>query len=195
MKHICVFCGSSSGRQALYQQAAIDLGTTLARQGIHLVWGGGRVGLMGTIADAVLAEGGQTVGVIPSFMVEREVEHTGSTELIEVDTMHTRKAIMAERADGFIALPGGFGTLDELFEILTWAQLQIHGKPVGLLNVGGYFDPLLQWIDRAEVEGFIRPHHRKLYSVAGDAETLLEQMRQHAAPTEDWVGKVHLEQT
>ncbi|MBV8659631.1 MAG: TIGR00730 family Rossman fold protein [Burkholderiales bacterium] len=195
MKHICVFCGSSMGRQEQYRQAAIDLGTTMARQGVHLVWGGGRVGLMGTIADAVLAGGGQTVGVIPTFMVEREVEHVSSTELIEVDTMHARKAVMAERADGFIALPGGFGTLDELFEILTWGQLQIHGKPVGLLNVGGYFDPLLQWIDHAEREGFIRPHHRQLYTVANNAEALLEQMRQHAAPTEDWVGKVQLEQT
>lgn len=190
MQSICVFCGAAFGKRPVYTEAAEALGRTLAEQQLTLVWGGGKVGLMGVVADAALAAGGETVGVIPGFMVEKELAHPDSTELIEVDSMHSRKALMAERADGFIALPGGFGTLDELFEILTWAQLHIHAKPIGLLNVDGYFDPLLAWVDHAEREGFIRASHRQLFHVADSAAALLEQMRQHAGPHGDWAAKV-----
>ncbi|WP_374538451.1 LOG family protein [Chitinimonas taiwanensis] len=195
MRAICVFCGAAFGNRPVYQAAATALGHTLAEQQLELVWGGGKVGLMGVVADAVLARGGQTLGVIPSFMVEKELAHTDSTELIEVDSMHSRKALMAERADGFIALPGGFGTLDELFEILTWAQLHIHAKPIGLLNVNGYFDPLLAWIKQAEEEGFVRSAHRQLFHVADTPETLLALMRAHQAPQDDWASKVAFSQS
>ncbi|WP_269533422.1 TIGR00730 family Rossman fold protein [Chitinimonas sp. BJYL2] len=191
MQSVCVFCGSSYGKRDVYRETAQALGHELARQQLTLVWGGGHVGLMGTIADAVLDAGGETVGVIPSFMVEKELAHPDSTELIEVDSMHTRKALMAERADGFIAMPGGFGTADELFEILTWAQLHIHKKPVGLLNVAGFFDPLLAWIRHAEAEGFIRPGHLDLLIVADTPDTLLDAMRQHREPEGDWADKVN----
>lgn len=192
MKSICVFCGSAFGQRVVYQEAAAELGRTLAGQQLSLVWGGGKVGLMGVIADAVLAAGGQTVGVIPGFMVEKELAHPESTELIEVDSMHTRKAVMAERADGFIALPGGFGTLDELFEILTWAQLHIHAKPIGLLNIAGYFDPLLAWVKHAAQEGFVRSSHMNMFHVADTPEALLEVMRAHRAPEGNWSTKVSL---
>jgi uncharacterized protein (TIGR00730 family) len=195
MKQICVFCGSSFGKDDRYRQATVALGHTLAQQGRTLIWGGGKVGLMGTIADAVLELGGETIGVIPEFMVERELAHEGSTELIEVVSMHTRKAVMAEHADGFIALPGGFGTLDELFEILTWAQLRIHSKPVGLLNVAGYFDPLLQWVDRAVAEGFVRAEHRHAFYVSDEPAALLAMMDAHVAPQGDWLGKVEIAQS
>ena len=195
MKSVCVFCGSSFGKRPAYREAASLLGQTLAEQDLTLVWGGGRVGLMGTVADAVLAAGGETVGVIPGFMVAKELAHPDSTELIEVDSMHTRKALMAERSDGFVALPGGFGTLDEMFEILTWAQLHIHGKPVGLLNVAAYFDPLLAWIHHAEQEGFIKPGHLALFHVADNPAEMLDKMRQHQAPEGDWATKVSLAQS
>uniref|UniRef100_UPI001CC71DF6 LOG family protein n=1 Tax=Chitinimonas arctica TaxID=2594795 RepID=UPI001CC71DF6 len=195
MKNICVFCGSAFGNRPLYRDIAIELGRTLVEQDLGLVWGGGKVGLMGTVADTVLAGGGHTVGVIPGFMVEKELAHTGSSELIEVDSMHTRKAVMAERADGFIALPGGFGTLDELFEILTWGQLHIHGKPVGLLNVDGYFDSLLSWIDHAAKEGFVRPSNMNLFKVADTPAALLDAMREHRAPQGDWTTKVTMAQS
>ncbi|WP_374350945.1 TIGR00730 family Rossman fold protein [Chitinimonas sp.] len=192
MKAVCVFCGSSFGKRAIYGEAAQALGRTLAEQGLTLVWGGGRAGLMGTVADAALAAGGETVGVIPEFMVEKELAHPDSTEMIEVDSMHTRKALMAERADGFIALPGGFGTADELFEIVTWAQLQIHQKPVGLLNVAGYFDPLLAWIRHAEAEGFVREGLQQLLLVADTPADLLAAMRAHEPLQGDWTAKVDL---
>ncbi|GAB3251093.1 LOG family protein [Chitinimonas naiadis] len=194
MKSICVFCGAAMGKRDIYKDAASELGHTLAEQGLGLVWGGGKVGLMGVVADAVLAKGGETLGVIPGFMVEKELAHPDSTEMIEVDSMHTRKALMAERADGFIALPGGFGTLDELFEILTWAQLHIHSKPVGLLNVAGYFDPLLNWVRHAEQEGFIRAGHLDLFRVADTPAALLDAMRSHKAPEGDWISKVSFRQ-
>ncbi|WP_028446467.1 LOG family protein [Chitinimonas koreensis] len=190
MKSICVFCGAAFGKREVYRDAAAELGRTLAAQSLQLVWGGGRVGLMGVVADAALAGGGSTLGVIPAFMVEKELAHPGSTEMIQVDSMHTRKALMAERADGFVALPGGFGTLDELFEILTWAQLHLHGKPIGLLNVAGYFDPLLAWVRHAEAEGFVRSGHLSLFVVADTAEELLDKMRAHRAPDGDWSAKV-----
>jgi uncharacterized protein (TIGR00730 family) len=149
---------------------------------------------MGAVADAVLAAGGDTIGVIPTFMVDRELAHPDSTELIEVDSMHTRKAVMAEHADAFIALPGGYGTGDELFEILTWAQLKIHAKPVGLLNVAGYFDPLLAWLDRAAEDGFIRATHRKLLYVDSNPAALLAAMEAYQPLQEDWASKVNLAQ-
>lgn len=188
MRSICVFCGSSSGRDAAYSAAATSFGELLASQNIELVWGGGNVGLMGIVADSVLAEGGKAYGVIPSFMADRELAHPQATELAVVGSMHIRKAAMADRADGFVALPGGFGTLDELFEIITWAQLHIHAKPIGLLNVRGFFDPLLAMVKHMSQEGFIKVPHLDLIHVADDSATLLQMMRAHTAPRGDWLG-------
>ncbi|MFZ2899270.1 MAG: TIGR00730 family Rossman fold protein [Saprospiraceae bacterium] len=178
MQSIAVFCGSSSGRNPIYKELAIDLGRTFARRGITLVYGAGNIGLMGAMADAVLENGGKVVGAIPHFIKEKEVCHTGLSELYTVDSMHQRKQIMAEQADGFITLPGGFGTLDELFEILTWKQLQLHAKPIGLLNWNGYYDHLIAHIGRMIEEGFIKPHHRDLLIVADNLEALLDAMLQ-----------------
>ena len=188
MRSICVFCGASSGLDAVYASAAAGFGRLLAQENIELVWGGGDVGLMGILADGVLAGGGQTYGVVPSFMAERELAHPQATEMLIVDSMHARKAAMADRADGFVALPGGFGTLDELFEIITWAQLHIHAKPVGLLNVRGFFDPLLAMVRHMSAEGFIKSHHLDLVHVAEDPKQLLQSMRAHTAPQGDWLG-------
>lgn len=190
LSSLCVFCGASSGTNPCYHDAAQDFGKVLARHGIELVWGGGHVGLMGTVADAVLASGGTVFGVIPEFMADRELAHPFATEMRVVDSMHTRKATMAERAEGFVALPGGLGTLDELFEILTWAQLQIHHKPVGLLNVNGFFDPLLAMVEHMAKEGFIRATHVALLKVASDAETLIGLMQTHQPQQGDWLEKV-----
>jgi hypothetical protein len=191
MKAICVFCGSGHGARQSYTDAAIRTGQALAQQGISLVWGGGRAGLMGAVADAVLDAGGQTFGVIPTFMADRELAHPDSTEMVEVDSMHTRKALMADRADGFIALPGGLGTADELFEILTWAQLRLHAKPVGLLNVEGYFDGLLAWINHARQEGFVRGATPLLH-VADNPAELIAAMRAHQPLGGDWVDEASL---
>ena len=188
MRSVCVFCGASSGHDPAYALAARRFGEVLAQRGIELVWGAGNVGLMGVLADAVLSHGGRAVGVIPDFMVERELAHTAASEILIVDSMHARKAAMADRADGFVALPGGFGTLDELFEIITWAQLHIHAKPVGLLNVRGFFDPLLAMIRHMSAEGFIKSHHLDLVHVAEDPKRLLQSMRAHTAPQGDWLG-------
>ena len=188
MRSICVFCGASSGLDASYASAAAGFGALLAQEKIELVWGGGNVGLMGILADGVLAGGGSTYGVIPSFMAERELAHPQANEMVVVDSMHARKAAMADRADGFVALPGGFGTLDELFEILTWAQLHIHAKPVGLLNVRGFFNPLLAMVRHMSAEGFVKAHHLDLLHVDEDPWRLLESMRAHAAPQGDWLG-------
>ena len=187
---LCIFCGASSGSNPAYREAVHHFGEVLARHDIELVWGGGHVGLMGIVADAVLAAGGKVFGVIPEFMAERELAHPFATEMQVVDSMHTRKATMAERAQGFVALPGGLGTLDELFEILTWAQLQIHHKPVGLLNVKGFFDPLLGMLEHMSREGFIRPAHMDLLKVSDDAETLIARMRAHQPSEGDWLEKV-----
>jgi hypothetical protein len=154
----------------------------LAQRKLALVYGGGRVGLMGSIADAVLEQGGEVIGVIPESLVRREVAHTGLSDLRVVQTMHERKALMAELADAFIALPGGFGTLDEFCEILTWAQLGLHGKPCGLLNVEGYFDPLLALFDRAVEDRFLHPKHRSMLITADDPKMLLEEMSSYRAP-------------
>ena len=170
---ICVFCGASPGADPRYVEAATATGRTLAERGIRLVYGGGRLGLMGAIADAALAAGGEVVGVIPRGLVDRELAHAGLTELRVVTTLHERKARMADLADAFITLPGGLGTLEELAEVLSWAQLDLHAKPVGLLEVGGYFGPLVAFLDRAVVEGFVAPRHRGLLLHDDDLERLL----------------------
>ncbi|HEY7315048.1 MAG TPA: TIGR00730 family Rossman fold protein [Gemmataceae bacterium] len=174
MKYLCVFCGSSKGGPVKYAESARRFGEALAARGLGLVYGGGHIGLMGVLADAVLQAGGPVIGVIPRSMVESELAHERLTELHVVETMHQRKALMAERACGFAALPGGFGTADELFEILTWRQLRLHDKPIGLLNVAGFFDPLLAWMDRTVEDGFLRREHRSLIHVADESERLLD---------------------
>ena len=176
MKRVCVFCGSNTGIRAEYRIAAQGLATELVRRGLGLVYGGGNVGLMGLLADSMLQAGGEVIGVIPQSLVAKEVAHHGVTELRIVDTMHQRKALMNELSDAFIALPGGFGTLDEFFEILTWSQLGIHGKPSGLLNVSGYYDSLLAMLDHAVTERFLRPAHRALVLADTDADSLLQRL-------------------
>jgi hypothetical protein len=182
MQRICVFCGSSLGLNECYRDAAQTLGRELVERGLHLVYGGGSVGLMGILADTVLAEGGQVFGVIPRQLATEELAHRGLTSLKIVSSMHERKACMAELADAFIALPGGFGTFEELFEAITWSQLGIHRKPVGLLNVARYFDPLVFLIDRAIGEGFIVPENRQLVVVGESPAELLEKLSQHRLP-------------
>ena len=179
MKRVCVFCGSNRGRQSVYAKSARHMGKTLAARGMGLVYGGGHVGLMGVIADAALAAGANVIGVIPRAMVDKELAMEGLTEMHIVDTMHQRKALMAELSDGFVALPGATGTADELFEILTWAQLGLHGKPIGLLNVGGYFDPLLTWLNQAVKEGFLKPVHRRLLLEGKEVEKLLDLLQSY----------------
>lgn len=173
IRSICVFCGASTGRDPGYAAAAARTGETLARRGIRLVYGGGRLGLMGTVADAALAAGGEVVGVIPRGLVDRELAHPRLTELRVVDTLHERKAQMAELADGFVALPGGLGTLEELAEVLSWAQLDLHAKPIGLLDVGGYFGALESFLDHAVAEGFLAERKRRLLLRDDDLERLL----------------------
>lgn len=183
MKRICVFCGSQTGKPALYRQVATELGHLLAQRGYELVYGGGSVGLMGVVADAVLRCGGVANGVIPEAMVERELAHTGVTYMHVEPSMHARKARMADLADAFIALPGGYGTLEELFEIITWAQLGIHRKPIGLLNVAGYFDALAALVEHAIHEGFIKPEHRHFMIMADNPTALLDALTRHTMPT------------
>ena len=173
LRSICVFCGASAGRDPIYAAAAAAVGTELARRGIELVYGGGRLGLMGVVADAALAAGGRVTGVIPTGLVDRELAHPAVSELRIVATLHERKAVMAELADAFIALPGGLGTLEELAEVLSWAQLDLHAKPIGLLDVGGYFSHLEGFLDRALAEGFVAERHRRLLLVEDDIDRLL----------------------
>jgi uncharacterized protein (TIGR00730 family) len=173
---ICVFCGSSPGTHPGYAEAARELATLLVRRRLGLVYGGGSVGLMGVLADTALAQGGEVIGVIPRGLATRELLHTGVTELRLVESMHERKATMAALADGFVALPGGLGTLDETLEILTWAQLGIHRKPVGLLNVRGYWDALLRLVAHAVEEGFVRPEHVGLLLTGGTPAELLDRV-------------------
>lgn len=177
MKSICVFCGSRLGSKPIYRQTAKSVGQLIAQQQLRLVYGGGNIGLMGVVADAVLEHGGEVVGVIPGHLQEKEVGHAGLTELHVVSTMHERKALMANLSDAFIALPGGFGTFEEFCEILTWAQLDLHRKPCGLLNVDGFYDPLLMLFDRAVDDGFLRPEYRSMVLTATDADELLMRMR------------------
>ena len=190
MRRVCVFTGSSPGRRDEYHAAANDLGRELVARGIELVYGGASVGLMGAVADAVLAAGGRVTGVIPQALVAMEVAHVGLSELRVVASMHERKALMADLSDGFIALPGGWGTLDELFEVLTWSQLGLHTKPCGVLNVAGYFDPLLAFMDRMVDEGFVRLEHRPTLGVAASPVELLSRMADYRAPTIDkWAAR------
>lgn len=177
-KTICVYCGSRVGQHPAHRTAAIALGTAIAQRGLRLVYGGGHLGLMGVLADAALSHGGEVVGVIPEILVQKEAAHRSLTELIVVESMHARKAKMVELSDAFIALSGGLGTLDELFEILTWAQLGFHQKPCGLLNINGYYDSLLEFLDHAVSEGFIKPMHRHTLLVSSSATELLEQILQ-----------------
>lgn len=188
MKQVCIFCGSYPGTQPVYMTAAHAMGMGLAKRNLGLVYGGGRVGLMGAVADGALAGSGKVTGVIPQSLVDRELAHTGLSELRVVASMHQRKAMMAEIADAFIALPGGFGTLDELFEIITWAQLGIHNKPVALLNIKGYFDPLVHFIEHMATEGFIKPVHRQAVLVKDDVDTLLDTIVAYQPPQlEKWI--------
>jgi len=172
MKAICVFCGSALGSDPAFSRTARQLGEELARRDLTLVYGGGRIGLMGEVATAVTAAGGRVIGVIPDKLSQKEIAYAEATELIVVDSMHTRKAVMADRADAFVALPGGFGTCDELFEILTWAQLGIHRKPIALLNVEGFFSPLLTWLDQVVAAGLLKQKHRDLMRVADSVAEL-----------------------
>lgn len=176
MKRVCVFCGSSVGAKAIYVDAAREMGRLIASKGIGLVYGGGDVGLMGVIADATLEAGGDVIGVIPRALADREIAHKGLTTLHIVDSMHTRKAMMAELADAFIAMPGGVGTFEEFFEAVTWTQLGLHRKPCGLLNVDGFYTPLVQFINQAVAEGFIRAVHRKVIVDDDDPARLLEAL-------------------
>jgi uncharacterized protein (TIGR00730 family) len=182
MQHICVFCGSQLGTNGLYQQAAAELGQLLVQHRYGLVYGGGHVGLMGVIADAVLQAGGEVIGVIPEAMVARELAHTGVTRMHVVPSMHMRKARMAELANAFVAMPGGYGTFEELFEIITWAQLGLHRKPIGLLNVAGYFEGLMALVEHAITEGFIKPEHQQLTVMADHPAALLDTLMQHTPP-------------
>ncbi len=184
LRAICVFCGSQPGRRASYVTAARATARLLADNGVELVYGGGHVGLMGALADEALAHGGRVVGVIPEHLMRPEVAHQGLTELIVVDSMHTRKQAMALRSDAFIVLPGGFGTLEEMFEMLTWLQLHLQAKPVGLVNVEGYFDSLLQFLQHAAVEGLIRREHRDLLLVERTPARLLARLGASAVQIE-----------
>lgn len=182
MRTVCVFCGSAAGSNPTYASAARELGVELVRRGLGLVYGGGKVGLMGEVAASVSRAGGTVVGVIPHALSVKEIAYTEATELVVVDTMHARKALMADRADAFVALPGGYGTCDELFEILTWAQLGIHRKPVGLLNVNGFFTRLLGWLDHVVGEGLLRPKHRDLVLVSDSVPDLLDRLASYVPP-------------
>jgi len=191
MQRLCVFCGSNVGNQPIYADQARRLGEELGARGIDLVYGGGHIGLMGILADAVLKTGGKVIGVIPQSLKDKELAHAGLTELHAVDTMHQRKALMADLSDGFAGLPGAFGTGDELFEILTWAQLGLHAKPIGLLNVAGYFDSLVAWLERAVSDGFLRAAHRRLLLEAADPVHLLGLLQEYhpVRGPEKWIEK------
>jgi len=189
VKRLCVFCGSNPGFNPAYREAATALGSLLAERHIELVFGGGHIGLMGAVADAVLRAGGHVIGVIPHALVARELAHTGIQDLRAVNSMHERKALMAELSDGFIALPGGYGTFEEFFEIITWGQLGIHHKPCGLLNIQGYYTPLLQLVEMGVKEGFIPESHRELVLVESTPTGLLEKMQgYHSSATAKWMG-------
>lgn len=176
MKSICVFCGSSPGHDPLYREGAIAMGRAIARRGLTLVYGGGAVGLMGVVADAALAAGGEVHGIIPLALDRKEVGHKGLTRLEVVDSMHARKARMAELSDGFIAMPGGIGTFEEMFEIWTWGQLGIHTKPLGFFDMGGFYHGLALFLDHAASEGFLRPGHRAMAALETDPDRLLDAL-------------------
>ena len=188
MKRICVYCGSAVGASSVYVQMAERLAIELVKRNIELVYGGAQVGVMGSIANSVLAAGGSVIGVLPVGLFRTEVPHDGLTQLIEVSSLHERKAKMAEISDAFIALPGGLGTLEELFEILTWAQLGLHKNPVGILNVNGFYDKMLGYLDHAVAEKFIRLQHREMIVVDADIESMFEKFSQYEPPIgQKWV--------
>jgi uncharacterized protein (TIGR00730 family) len=181
-KNICVYCGSSDKAQAVYLEAAFMMGETIARAGIRVVYGAGATGLMGALADGALQAGGEVIGVIPALFNTPQLVHHGLTQLEVVETIHLRKARMVELADAFIAMPGGFGTWEELFEILTWAQIGLHQKPIGLLNTRNYFDPIIALVEHAHEEGFIYSEHRELFTFARQPVSLLEALTNHRSP-------------
>jgi hypothetical protein len=188
LQSVCVFCGSNTGSREFYAEQAVELGREIAARGLRLVYGGSKLGLMGILADAALAAGGSVIGVIPGALVERELAHAALTELHQVKSMHERKAMMADLADGFVAMPGGAGTLEEFFEIWTWAQLGHHRKPVGLLNAGGFFDGLLAFLDHVEGERFMRREHRDMLLVDADPRRLLDSCDGYEPPlVEKWI--------
>ena len=190
MRRLCVFCGSNRGVDPAYAQAAKSLAGVMVQRGVGLVYGGGSVGLMGVVADAVLEAGGEAIGVIPRSLWEREIGHRGLTEIHVVETMHERKAMMAELSDGFIALPGGLGTLEEIFEIWTWAQLGLHAKPCGFLDVADYYSPLAQFLDRGVEAGFVRPQHRAIAFFESDAARLLDRFATYRPPAvPKWIDR------
>lgn len=190
MKAVCVFAGSSAGVQPHYTNVARELGWELAARGLGLVYGGACVGLMGTLADAALSRGTRVTGVIPSALVAKEVAHHGLSDLRVVASMHERKALMADLSDAFIALPGGLGTLEEFFEVLTWGQLGLHRKPCGLMNVHGYFDRLLSFVDYSVEQGFVRSHHRSMIAVADSPGALLDRIAAYQPPSvEKWIDR------
>ena len=182
MKSVAVFCGSSSGKDSIYRSRAAVLGATLAQQNIRIIYGGAKVGLMGAVADAALSAGGNVVGVIPRFLRSKEIAHTALTELILVESMHDRKTKMHDLCEGIIALPGGFGTLEELFEILTWAQLGLHKKPIGLLDVNGFYSHLKKLLQSMVNEGFLKEINYNMLLISDDIKGLLSQMNQYSAP-------------
>jgi uncharacterized protein (TIGR00730 family) len=188
LSSICVFCGSNGGAHPAYLAAAKTVGEGLAKRGIRVVYGGGRVGMMGAVADAARAAGGEVVGVIPQQIFDLEIGHTGLDDLRVVSSMHERKALMAELADAFVALPGGIGTLEELFEVYTWAQLGLHAKPLALLDVAGYYQPLAAFLDHAVAQRFLRPETRAMLTVADDLDGLLETLADwRPAPMHKWI--------
>jgi uncharacterized protein (TIGR00730 family) len=190
LQSICVFCGSSTGANPAYRRAAESLGRAIATSGRRLVYGGGNVGLMGVLADAALEQGGQVIGVIPRHLVDLEVAHQSLTEQRIVDSMHQRKQLMAELAEGFVILPGGLGTLEEFFEVWTWGQLGLHRKPYGILNVASYFDSLLAFLDHSVSERFVRPDHRRLLLMAEDPMELLHRLDTYAVPlSPKWIDR------
>jgi uncharacterized protein (TIGR00730 family) len=185
LKRLCVFCGSSFGVNPAYVKAAIDLGNAIAKRNICLVYGGARVGLMGEIASTVIRAKGEVIGVIPKDLVEKEVAHNDLSDLRIVGTMHERKSLMAELSDGFIALPGGFGTMEEIFEAITWAQLSFHDKPCGFLNIKGYYNDLIKFLDHSVEENFIVPEHRAMIIIDDDPESLLDKFLNYEPPKID----------
>ena len=186
LRRICVFCGASPGHDPAFVAATRAVGTRLAERGIGIVYGGGRVGLMGALADAALAASGEVIGVIPQGLVDRELAHPGLSELHIVATLHERKAVMADLSDAFVALPGGLGTLEELSEVTSWGQLGLHAKPIGLLDVGDYWDPLVAWLDRAVEAGFVAPDNRWLLDRATDLDELLARYEAWSPPPGRW---------
>jgi len=183
LKNICVYCGSNAGNDPIYTTQAQALGRSLVERGLGLVYGGSRVGIMGVVADAVLQAGGRAIGVLPEALMQKELAHKGLTELHVVASMHERKTMMAAKADAFVAMPGGIGTLEEIFEVWTWAQLGFHNKPCGLLNVAGFYDKLAGFLNHAADSGFMQPQHRQMLAVESDANRLLDRFATYEAPT------------